>query len=243
LRGNLGEAAVSNRAMTTRADDGSLGAGPSLGPTPPHPAGAQDAVDPELLALPAPPRGRRTLSMALLCAVAIGAAALVLHLRADVAYSFASDKVSELGEATHAKLGELVPNSYVRVHGTPMLSRMVRFERGLGDDYAIFPLAGQHQIYVQVPLAALSDPARAAQAEWSGRLLTFGQLGGRLRAVRQYLAAELGMPVTAESYVVLAEEPPSAYGWSIALCALGLAIMGVSLTLLVRWFRGIRQRY
>ena len=205
-------------------------------------AGAPDAVDPELLALPAPPHGRRTLSMALLFAVAIGAAALVLHLRADVAYSFASSKVSDLGEATHAKLGELVPNTYVRVSGTPMLSRMVKFERGLfGDDYAIFPLAGQHQIYVQVPLAALSDPSRAAQGDWSGRLLTFGQLGGRMRAVRQYLAGEMSMPVTAESFVVLAEEAPAAYGWSIALCALGLAIMGVSLTLLARWFRGIRS--
>jgi hypothetical protein len=241
MLGNLAGGPVSNRTMSTSADDSSLPRAPGLQPRPPHMEGLHDGVDPELLALPAPPRGRRTLSMALLCAVAIGAAALVLHLRADVAYSFASSTVSDLGEATHAKLAELVPNSYVRVSGTPMLSRMVRFERGLfGDGYAIFPLAGQHQIYVQVPLAALRDPARVAQGEWSGRLLTFGQLGGRLRAVRQYLASEMGMPVTAESYVVLAEEAPAAYGWSIALCALGLAIMGVSVTLLARWFRGIR---
>lgn len=151
--------------------------------------------------------------MALLGAVAVTAAALVVHLRADVAYSFASSRVSNLGEATHAQLAELAPNTYVRVRGTPMLSRMVRFERGLfGDSYAIFPLAGQHQIYVQVPLSALQDPARAAQGEFSGRLLTFGQLGGRLRAAREYLQDEMGMPVTAESFVMLAEEPPASYG-------------------------------
>jgi hypothetical protein len=195
-----------------------------------------------LLALPAPPRGRRALSMALLAAVAVAAAALVGHLRGDVAYSFASSKVNDLGDVTHTRLTDLVPNSYVRVRGTPMLSRMVKFERGLfGEGYAIFPIAGQHQVYVQVPLAALADPVRVAQGEFSGRLQTFGQLGGRLRAVRQYLAHEMALPITADSFVVLAEEPPSSYGWATALSALGLAIMGLSLAMLVRWFRGIPQ--
>jgi hypothetical protein len=178
--------------------------------------------------------------MALLGAVAVAAAALVGHLRADVAYSFAPSTVSDLGDIAHARLADLVPNTYVRVRGTPMLSRMVKFQRGLlGEGYAIFPIAGQHQVYVQVPLAALADPARVAQGEFSGRLQTFGALGGRLRAVRQYLGGEMQLPITADSFVVLAEEPPSSYGWATALAALGLAIMGLSLAMLVRWFRGI----
>ena len=225
---------------------GHLHGGPlgPLGPLPPHEPGADAAgsiVDPELLALPAPPRGRRALSMALLGAVAVAAAALVAHLRADVSYSFASSRVHELGDVTRVQLAALVPNTYVSVRGTPMLSRMVKFERGvLGEGYAIFPFAGQQQVYVQVPLAALQDPARVARGEFSGRLQTFGQLGGRLRAVRRYLAGAMGAPVTAESFVVLAEEPPASYGWSMALATLGVAIMGLSLGMLVRWFRGIR---
>ena len=217
-----------------------LDPGQALGPLPPvEPrADAATGVDPELLALPAPPRGRRALSMALLCAVAVAAAALVAHLRTDVAYSFAPSRVIELGDVTRTQLAALVPNTYVSVRGTPMLSRMVKFERGVfGEGYAIFPFAGQNQIYVQVPLSALQDPARVAHGEFSGRLQTFGQLGGRLRAVRQFLAAEMGAPVTAESFVVLAEEPPASYGWAIALAAVGLAIMGLSVVMLVRWFR------
>jgi hypothetical protein len=197
-----------------------------------------DAVDPELLALPAPPQGQRLLSLSLLCAVLVGAVALVLHLRADVAYAFAADRATDIGDAIAVRLPDLLPNRYVRVRGTPMLSRMVRFERTLsGQQYAVFPLAGQRQIFVQVPLDALRDPTRTAQGEFSGRLMTFGQLGGRFRAVREYLATRMGLPVTAESFVVLAEEPPSAYGWALLLSALCAAIGVLSAWLALRWFR------
>jgi hypothetical protein len=103
--------------------------------------------------------------------------------------------------------------------------------------FAVFPLAGQRQVFVQVPLEALRDPARIGQGEWSGRLLTFGQLGGRFLGVREYLARSMGMPVTAESFVVLAEEPPAAYGWALALSGLCLAMIVLTGLLMLRWFR------
>jgi len=90
---------------------------------------------------------------------------------------------------------------------------------------------------VQVPLEALRDPARIGQGAWSGRLLTFGRLGGRFFGVREYLARSMGMPVTAESFVVLAEEPPAAYGWALALSGLCLAMIVLTGLLMLRWFR------
>ena len=128
-------------------------------------------------------------------------------------------------------LGSLEPNTYVRVRGTPMLSRMVRYDRALsGASYAVFPLAGQRQVFVQMPAEALDDPTRAAPGEFSGRLMTFGQLGSRFRAVRKYLAGELGMPVTAESFVVLTDEPPSRYGWAVWVAALCVAVIALFYT-------------
>lgn len=201
-----------------------------------------DGVDPELLALPAPPHARRWLSLALLLAVVVAAGALLLQLRADLSYALASGRESDIGDAAKLELATLVPNSYVRVRGTPMLSRMVRYERALsGEAFAVFPLAGQRQIFVQVPLAALQDPARTSQGEFRGRLQTFGQLGGRLRPVRNYLARTMRLPVTGESFVVLAEESPGAYGWAVALCALCTAIMALALGLIVRWFKPLAR--
>jgi hypothetical protein len=203
---------------------------------------AEDAVDQELLALPGPPRGRRMFSLVSLIAVVLAALALLMHVRRDVAYTFATDQAADLGEVTAIEVSGLTPNRYVRVRGTPMLSRMVRFERALsGQQYAVFPVAGQRQVFVQVPLEALSDPARVAQGEWTGRLMTFGQLGTRFRSVREYLAQELELPVTGESFVVLAEEPPSAYGWSLAIAALCVAVMVLASALLLRWFKPLAQ--
>jgi hypothetical protein len=224
---------LSKRPMS--GTDGSFGAPPSLPAAPAE-------VDQALLALPAPPRARRLAAMASMAAAVAAAIGLMVELRYDVSYSFASDQAIDLGSVTALDLSELEPNVYVRVRGTPMLSRLVRYEKALsGASYAVFPLAGQRQVFVQMPAAAIDDPMRAAPGEFSGRLMTFGQLGGRFRAVRDFLARELGMPVTAESFVVLTEEPPSAYGWSTFVLALCLAIVALMSGLMLRWFRPLPE--
>jgi hypothetical protein len=197
----------------------------------------RDDPDLELLTLPAPPRGQRLLAMTLMAAVVGLAVGLLSQLRGDLAYFFSSGQAVDIGEVTSLDLSTLEPNSFVRVRGTPMLSRMVRFERPLLGDYAVFPLAGQRQIFVQLPAAALDDTVLAARGQYSGRLQTFGDLGSRMRSVRGYLAQRMGMPVTAESFVILAEEPPESHGWALALGALCLAIIGVNVWLMLRWFR------
>lgn len=196
------------------------------------------ALDPELLALPAPPRSRRLLSASLMFATIAAALALLGTLRADLGYFFAEDMAVDLGEATAVDVASLAANSFVRVRGTPMASGTVHYQRVIGaDTYAIFPLAGQRAIFVSVPSESLRDEARMARREWSGRLVTFGQLGGRLAGVRSYLRQRVGAPVTRDSYVLLADEPPGSYGWSLVLAGLCLVFVGVNLGLVVRWFR------
>lgn len=224
------------------ADDGAGGSTGSPRPKASGPDGQPRAavLDPELLALPAPPRGRRVLSAALMFATVAAALALLGSLRADIGYFFADDMAVDLGEATAVDVASLTANSFVRVRGTPMASGTVHYQRVIGaDTYAIFPLAGQRAIFVSVPSESLQDEARVARREWSGRLVTFGQLGGRLSQVRRYLR-QVGMPVTNDSYVLLADEPPGAYGWSLVLAALCLVFVGVNLGLVVRWFRPAR---
>jgi hypothetical protein len=43
--------------------------------------------------------------------------------------------------------------------------------------------------------------------------------------------------VTRDSYVLLADEPPGAYGWSLVLALVCVAFVAVNLALIVRWFR------
>lgn len=220
-----------------RADDT-----PALPPAgsfgPPEALGERDEVDRELLALPAPPPGRRIATLTLMAAVVVASIALATSLRHDVAYFFSSSVAVDVGDVTRLDPATLRPNSYIRIRGTPMLARTVRYHRILtGGTYVVFPLAGQRTVYVHMPESA----ARSGRTEFAGRLVTFGQLGARLRRVQEYFASVMGMPVTSESFVVLVDESPASYVWALALVALSAFFVLVDLVLVLRWFRPIRD--
>jgi hypothetical protein len=151
-----------------------------------------------------------------------------------VAYFFSSAQTIDLGDVAQIDPARLEPNSHVRILGTPMMSRAVRYRRLLtGGEYVVFPLAGQRTVYVQV-----EDRAdRIGRNEFSGRLVTFGDLGGRMGAVRRYLGEELALPVSNESFLLLADESPGSYAWAFLLAVLCVLFVLVDVWLFVRWFR------
>lgn len=196
----------------------------------------QDGVDPELLELPAPARGRRLFTMGLMALAVTVAIAFAFSLRADVGYFFANSVPVEHGDVMELEPVGLVPGQYVTIEGSPMASYMVTYERLLGGErYAVFPLAGQREIYVQVPLGE-GGVERLSERSFSGRLATFGELGSRAATVREALAG-LDLPVGRDSFVVLAEEPPASHVWALGLVGLCLLFIVANGWLLLRWFR------
>lgn len=216
-------------------------------PAPPLPSASmavdEHELDPELLALPAPPKGRRLWAMTLMAAVVALALGLASSVRSDMAYALHTGRAQMLGDAVRLDPALLPSNAYVVVRGTPMLSGMVRFEAGLfgADDYVVFPLAGQRNVFVQVPAESLRDPRTAASTEFSGRMVTFGELGARFRVVREFLAQRMGMPVTGETYLVVADDPPGSHAWSLFFGAFCLAVVALNVWLFSRWFRPLRR--
>lgn len=178
--------------------------------------------------------------MTLMAAVVGLSLGLANSVRPDVSYALQADKATLLGDVAQVDAEHLVSNHYVRVRGTPMLSGMVRFKSGLfGTEQVVFPLAGQRNLFVQVESATLADARTASRTEFAGRLITFGELGGRFRVVREFLARDLGMPVTGETYLLVADDPPATHAWSIAFAAFCLALVTLNAWLFSRWFRPI----
>ena len=201
----------------------------------------EDGLDPELVLLHQPPALRRHLTLGLMALVAAAAIMLVITLRRDVAYFFSRPEVQDLGEAPGLDPSTLVPNTFVRVAGTPMASETVHFGRVLlGGDYEVFPLAGQRRLFVQVPAPSGGAQPTSARREFAGRLVTLGQLGARYASLQRYLSTSMGMPVSADSYLVLADEPPVSYSWALWLGLLALFTIVVDFFLLLRWFRPLR---
>lgn len=205
----------------------------------PHSSGAelaQDDVDPELLALPAPPPGRRFATMALMALVVVVALALVASVRSDLAFFFVRGSAQDLGDVTTVTAASLTPNTMVTVEGTPLTAGAVRYRRVItGDSYVVFPLAGQRTVFVHLSEAA----ARSPRTTYSGRLVRFADLGGRLSAVREYLATTEDMPVTPESYVLLVDETPASSWWALGLALLAGLFVLIDVMLIVRWFRPV----
>jgi hypothetical protein len=193
-----------------------------------------DDVDPELLALPAPPMGRRLATMTVMALAVVVALGITAALRHDVAYFFSGGAVVEVGEAASLAPATLRSNSFIRVSGTPMASQIVRYRRLLsGETFVVFPLAGQRTMFVHMPERAMAAPT----TDYSGRLVTFGEMGGRLDGVQSFYAREMGTPVTSESFVLLVGESPGSAWWALALSVLCVLFVIVDVWLLVRWFR------
>lgn len=199
-----------------------------------HPA---HELDPELEALPAPPATRRFMTLTTMAFVVVVALGMALSTRRDVAYFFSRAEATDLGTATSLDERALRPDTFATVRGAPMAAYTVRVRRPIvGDEYVVFPLAGQRDVFVQLPA---SDVATGS-TEFVGRLTTFDAMGSRMGAVRTELSRVTGRVIGGESFVLVAGDVPGRNPVSLLFCALCLLIVVVDVALILRWFRPIQ---
>lgn len=196
-----------------------------------------EALDPELLALHAPPQAQRLAALTIMAAAVVAAMALVLGLRGDIGYALSRSQPIDLGHVRTVDASTLVSNSYVRLAGTPTIGHALGFTRGFGAHYRVFPLAGQRTIYVQVRDGGGESFVRS---EYSGRLVTLDELGGRYAELGRAMQGEAGLPVTGASFLLLADEPPGAYSWTLLVLLVCCAFVLLDVYFIVRWFRPLK---
>lgn len=199
---------------------------------------AIEPEDAELLALERPLSLGRWATFAVMAFTAACACALALMLRLDAAYVFAPTEARALGDVLAIAPGTLPPNGHVRLRGVPMTANAVHYRRALGGgEYVAFPLAGQRDVWVQVPVDESGDRDAAFRREqFEGRLVRMGDLGGRFASVRAYLAGTMRQPVDADTWVLLADETPIGSIWAIGLVLLMVGFVLLDAWLLLRWF-------
>lgn len=187
---------------------------------------ADDRPDPELLALPDPPRRERTLTVAVLAIAAVLSLAMVFALRMDVAYAFASATPADGGDlhaATPAGLGAL-ENRYVRADGLLGAAGGIRYERPFVEDsFRTLPVAGRSDVWVDVRVPAGQETGRwEPPRSFTGRLVRFGAAGPRHRALAGAISAATGAQVPRDAWLLVDGEAPDGARWSVLLAALFL---------------------
>jgi hypothetical protein len=205
---------------------------PSLPVTPPQ-AGlfAPGEVDPELLALPGPPRTERTLTVLLLALTALASFLMAFSLRGDVAYALSSPPLTDLGELhdvpAAAGLGAAASadNRYVHGRGVLGASGAIRFERPFeSDSYRLSPVAGRHDLWVEVVVPAGEEGGRyIPPTSFSGRIVALDAAGPRHRGLASAIEATTGEKVPAGARLLVDGEVPARARWAVALAAVFLA--------------------
>jgi hypothetical protein len=74
-------------------------------------------IDPELVALPGPPRQERTISLLLMAVTGLLAAFMAVALAGDVKYAFAGSAPEALGDLGRLLPTEAMSNTFVRADG------------------------------------------------------------------------------------------------------------------------------
>ncbi len=203
----------------------------------------EDELDPELLALPDPPKQGRWATVALLLFTALASALMVFALRQDVAYAFASQVPRELGDAGLVPLHTMAGNELVHVRARLGAAGAIRYERPFESvSFRLAPVAGHPNIWVEHHVPEGAESGRfAPPQEFSGRLVPFTKAGPKHRGLERSIAASTGHVVPEGAWLVVEGERPSNARWAVALVLMFAAFSAWNLVTLVKLLRRVKE--
>lgn len=204
--------------------------------------GKAEEVDPELVALPDPPRGERRVTLAVLFLTAVASLAMVVSLWRDATYAFAAPRELDLGDLKTAPAGAFAPNSFVQARGMMAAAGAIRYERPfIEDSFRVTPVAGRPDVYVEVRVPAGEETARyVPPSEMHGRLVRFDATGPRHRGLRAAIADRTGTPVPAGAWLLVDGEAPEQARWAVALVILFFGFAVWNAAAIARLVRRVR---
>jgi hypothetical protein len=212
--------------------------------------GASDeALDPELVELPDPPRRARTLTVLFLALAAAVALLATLSIRREVAYALAGGSPAALGDlrlAPGAALAES-ENRPVRAEGMLGAAGGIRYERPFVDaSFRALPVVGRAEpldMWVEVRVPAGSDGGQGAWApprSFAGRLVRLDAAGPRHRGLRSAIEEATHEHVPADAWLVVDGEDPPDARWAIIVSIMFLGFAGWNIAVAARILRKVR---
>lgn len=197
------------------------------------PAGKNEP-DPELLALPAPPRRERTLAIGILVVAAVAALAMAFALRGEVVYALSDRSPVGVGNLQRITADTLDANAnrYVSAEGLLGAAGGIRYERPfVADSFRTLPVAGRADLWVDVRVPAGEESGRwEPPRSFTGRLVRFGAAGPRHRGLASAIAGTTQVRVPASAWLLVDGEDPPSVHWYLVLAAafLGFAVWNVA---------------
>jgi hypothetical protein len=194
----------------------------------------RQALDPELVALPDPPKRERSLTVAVLVLTALASLAMVVALRRDAAYAFASQQAADLGDLRTAPAAAFADNRFVRGEAMLGAAHAIRYERPLASgSFRLMPVAGRPQVWAEVRIPAGSENVRwVPPGEITGRLVRFDASGPKHRGLAAAVRTATGEKVPDGAWLLIEGESPESVRWAVLLLLMfaGFAIWNLAVT-------------
>jgi hypothetical protein len=212
------------------------------GPTPAVEAAGE--LDPELAALPAPPKRERSAAVVMMLVTAVAAAWMGVALLGEARYALTPGQPADVGDLTPLRPGTDLANRYVRATGLLGTAGAIRYGRAAeGDSFRLAPVAGNPGLWVEIRVPeGFEGPRFVPPTQFAGRLVPFKDAGirhvGLANAVRDQ--SELRIPEGA--WLLIDGSSPRASRWAVALVALFAAFAVWNLAGVARVLSRVRDR-
>lgn len=199
--------------------------------------------DPELIALPAPPKRERALTVALMVMTALAALVVAWTLRGEASYALASGEPTDVGDLALFAAGAPRENSYVRGVGNLASTGAIKYGRAAeGDSFRLAPIAGNERLWVEIRVPeGFEGPRFIPPSSFAGRLVPFDRSGLRHASLASAVEKRTGAMVPEGSWILVDGTSPRASRWALALATLFLGFAAWNTVSAVRLVARVRD--
>ncbi|MBL9023962.1 MAG: hypothetical protein JNL21_17330 [Myxococcales bacterium] len=199
--------------------------------------------DPELLALPAPPKRERALTIALMLLTSIAAGLLAWSLRSEADYALASGSPREMGDLKALSLDPSIANTYVRGGALLGTQGAIRYGRAAeGDTFRLAPVIGHDKLWVEIRVPeGFEGPRFIPPTQFAGRLVPFNRAGLRHASLRGAVSDKTQVTVPADAWILVDSSSPRASRWALAFVVLFAGFAAWNLIAAVRLIARVRD--
>jgi hypothetical protein len=189
------------------------------------------SADPELLALPAPPKRERTLTVALMALTAVAAVGMAVALRGEASYALRPGQPVDVGDLASLRPGADLTNVYVRGGGLLGTSGAIKYGRAAeSDSFRLAPIAGNPEVWVEIRVPeGFEGPRFVPPSSFAGRLVPLGASGIRHLGLEASVRERTDQRVPPNAWLLIDGASPRASRWALALAVLfvGFALWNV----------------
>lgn len=200
--------------------------------------------DPELLALPAPPKRERTATVVLMIVTALAAAWMALSLLGEARYALTPGQPLDLGDLTSLQPGSDLENRYVRATALLGTTGAIRYGRAAeGDSFRLAPVAGNPNVWIEIRVPeGFEGPRFVPPTTFAGRLVPFKQAGVRHGSLARAVREQTEVVVPEGAWLLMDGGSPRASRWAVALTLLFVGFVAWNIVGVARVLSRVRDR-